>query len=173
MRHEDVSIQLKRARQEARLTLSQLARRAHTSVATLSRYENGWGRFEVYTLRKLATALGCRLNISLERTTQARDNAPPSDAEAFRNLKRLFWDHDLCEEDFVAHPTWILERVLEYGSLADVSFLIRKMGRRAFLDGVGEARMSSAKTRSFWLEMLRMEGSSCTRKYSRERAWDF
>ena len=102
MRHEDLSRQLKRARQEAGLTLSQLARRAHTSVATLSRYENGWGRFEVYTLRKLATALGCRLRISLERTRQARDDAASSDAEAFRNLKRLFWDHDLCEEDFAA-----------------------------------------------------------------------
>jgi transcriptional regulator with XRE-family HTH domain len=169
--HEDLSRQLRKERLAAGLTLSQLARRVHTSAATLSRYENGWGRFEVYTLRKLATALGCRLRIRLEPRKRPGEDAPPSHAEGFQNLKRLFWDHDLREADLEAHPVWILERVLEYGSLADVQFLIRRMGRRTFLEGVREARMPTARTRSFWLEMLEMEGLSCTRKYCRDTVW--
>jgi len=56
-----VSAQLRRRRQERGVSLGRLARRANTSVATLSRCENGWTRFELQTLEKLAAALDCRL----------------------------------------------------------------------------------------------------------------
>ena len=47
-----ISRQLRDRRQQLGLSLTQLARRADTSAPTLSRYENGWSRFEVATLQK-------------------------------------------------------------------------------------------------------------------------
>lgn len=137
----------------------------------MSRYENGWGRFELYTLRKLATALGCRLAVRLERP--ARPARKVGRAEAARKLKRLFWDHDLSPRDFDRHGVWILERVLEYGSLEDVRLLIDLMGREAFLDGACEARYQSARARNFWMRMLEREGRSCTKRSSPGRAWNY
>ena len=43
----EISRQLRARREEIGLSLAQLARRADTSAATLSRYETGWSRFEV------------------------------------------------------------------------------------------------------------------------------
>ena len=166
----DLSEQLKSRRRRAGLSLSEVARRAGTSAATLSRYENGWDRFEVYTLRKLATALGCRLVIRLDPAGGAPE--PVSRADAVRQLGRLFWDHPLCDRDLDEHPVWVLERVLEYGSLEDVHALLGLMGRERFLDGVGQARFHSPRARSFWEKMLALEGRTCTRKYSRDAAWN-
>jgi len=170
MQMADLSEQLKHRRRRAGLSLSQAAKRAGTSAATLSRYENGWDRFEVYTLRKLATALGCRLTIQLDPLPGPPEHA--SRADAVHRLARLFWDHALCVRDLDEHPVWVLERVLEYGSLADVRILMCVMGRERFLDGVCEARFSSAKTRRFWETMLALEGRTCTRRYSRDAAWN-
>ena len=166
---DDLSEQLKSRRRRAGLSLSEAARRAGTSASTLSRYENGWDRFEVYTLRKLATALGCRLTIRLDPIAGPREHA--SRAEAVHRLGRLFWDHPLCDHDLDEHPVWVLERVLEYGSLEDVRILMGVMGRERFLDGVCKARLSSPKTRRFWEKMLALEGRTCTRKYCRDTAW--
>ena len=93
----ELSAQLRGRRRRAGLSLSELARRVGTSAATLSRYENGWDRFEVYTLRKLATALGCRLTIRLDPLPGPREHA--SRADAVQRLSRLFWDHPLVEKD--------------------------------------------------------------------------
>jgi transcriptional regulator with XRE-family HTH domain len=172
MAADDLSRQLKRRRRQAGLSLSQLARRADTSAATLSRYENGWARFEIYTLRKLATALGCRLAVRLEPQSRPPGKAVRR-AEAVRQLKRLFWDHDLRGQDFDEHGQWVLERVLEYGSLPDVRLLMNLMGRERFLEGVRRARFQSVKTEEFWRSMLRKEGIPCTKKRSPAAAWSF
>jgi transcriptional regulator with XRE-family HTH domain len=166
-----LSTQIKKRRTQAGLTLSQVARRAGTSAATLSRYENGWGRFELYTLRKLATALGCRLVVRLDRVRQHTEGVRP--AKLVRQLGRLFWDHALRPSDLERHPGWILERVLESGSLDDVRLLIGFFGREAFLDAVSEAKLQSVRTREFWALMLEREGRTCTRKRSPGKAWDF
>jgi len=172
MAPDDLSGQLKRRRKHAGLSLAQLARRADTSAATLSRYENGWARFEIYTLRKLATALGCRLAVRLEPRRRPARKAVRR-AEAIRRLKRLFWDHGLRAEDFDEHGQWVLERVLEYGALPDVRLLMDLMGRKSFLEGVRHARFQSKKTEEFWRSMLRKEGISCTRRRSPSTAWNF
>ena len=156
---------------ELGLSLSEVARRAGTSPATLSRYENGWTRFETYTLRKLAVALGCELRIDLCPRT-SRTPAVCTTREACSRLKRLFWDHPLSEADLDDHPVWVMERVLEYGALEDIHTLGDTMGREAFLRTVSVADRVSPRTRSFWRQILEMEGISCTKKYSRNTAWN-
>ena len=166
-----ISAQLRERRKALGLSLSEVARRAGTSAATLSRYEHGWTRFETYTLRKLAAALGCVLDINLRpRSVPTRTAVTPKVAAA--QLKRLFWDHALMPEDLKDRPVWVVERVLEYGQLDDVTTLIHAMGRKSFLKTAADAHRVSPRTRNFWCQLLKIEGIPCTRKYSRNTAWN-
>lgn len=151
--------------------MNELARRADTSPATLSRYENGWSRFEVYTLRKLATALGCRLVVKLEPQEEPSERVTTS--EVVERLGRLFWDQRLTSRHLKDHPLWVVGRVLEYGNLNDVRLLVRLMGREAFLRHVGEVRFETEKTRDFWRTILEREGLPCTSESFRREAASF
>jgi len=157
-----ISEQLKQRRRDRGLSLSELARRADTSTATLSRYENGWTRFETSTLRKLAMALGCELRIDLV-PLEARSTGGVTRHEAIKRLRRLFWDCDLDEGELKNHPVWVVERVLEYGKLEDTTILQVLMGRHRFLEIVSQSRLSP-KTREFWDQMLKKEGMPCTKR---------
>ena len=168
MKDYSVSEKLKKRRLEVGLSLSQLARRANTSVATLSRYETGWQRFELYTLRKLATALGCRLRVDLEPVETS--SSKRQRASGIRKLQRLFWDRRLRSRDLDQYPLWVLERVLEYGSLEDVRSLAARMGQKRFLETVAQVRFKSARTENFWHLILEREGVSCTKRFSRKEA---
>ncbi len=167
----DISSQLAARRRELGWSLAQLARRADTSPATLSRYEGGWARFEVYTLRKLATALGCRLVVRLEPKGEKSRRVTVS--EVVERLGRLFWDQELTTRHLKEHPLWVVGRVLEYGNLEDVRTLIRLMGKETFLARVCEARFESEKTRAFWQNILEREGMACTNGSFRREAASF
>jgi len=164
----DLSHQIRTRRLELGLSQAQLARRADTSVPTVSRYETGWSRFEVSTLRKVATALNCELLVEL--VPKESKLCTPSPTELVERLGRLFWDVRLTADHLEKNTLWVVERVLELGSLTDVRALIAHLGRGEFLQHVTEARLASPRTRTFWLRMLEKEGMTCTRKYSREEA---
>ena len=139
-------------RHERGWTLAELARRAGTSGPTLHRYENGWDRFELETLRRIAAALGARLEIRLVTAPRAAARRVSSKA-LVRQLAPLFWDRDLKESDLSRHPGWVLERVLTSGS--------REQARaaRAFFgdDAVrraAERRGVDARTRRYWRLIL-------------------
>ncbi len=166
-----VSDQLKRRRQAAGLSLSEVARRVGTSAATVSRYEHGWTRFETYTLQKLATALGCELHIELVAGSQAV--APRvSAAKAVERLRRLFWDHSLTAADLDRHPVWVTERVLDVGTLEDVRLLVAVFGKDRFLATAARATRVSPRTGALWRTLLEQEGYPCTKKSSRNTAWN-
>jgi transcriptional regulator with XRE-family HTH domain len=164
----DISRQLRSRRMRLGLSLSELARRVNTSPATLSRYENGWSRFEVATLRKLATALDCNLVVKLQ--PRPRWVEQPTSQNVVQQIGRLFWDQDLIPNHLDEYPLWVVERVLEYGGLGDIRILTAYFGREVFLDLISQARMPSEKTRVFWQSVLEREGVKCTRKYFREEA---
>lgn len=170
IREVSVSAQVRKRREQLGLSLSALARRADTSAATLSRYEHGWTRFEMGTLRKLASALGCALRVELvpqkQRTSETRSGA------GFRKLGRLFWDRKLSAGDLNGYPVWVVERVLDFGELEDVHALIAMMGRSRFLGVVAEAGRISPKTRALWDAILEKEWNPCMKKSSRNTAWN-
>jgi transcriptional regulator with XRE-family HTH domain len=166
-----VSEQIKRRRIEAGLSVYDLARLADTSPATISRYENGWTRFEITTLRKLAMALGCRLDVSLSPCSSGTKYSGSEEATT-RKLKRLFWDTEFSVDTVKDHPVWVVERVLENGRLSDIHALQNLMGREHFLKSVQKSTRLSPETRVFWDSMLRKEGMECTKKSFRRAAWN-
>lgn len=171
-KRKDISTQLRQRRLSLGLSLAEVARRAGTSAATLSRYENGWTRFEVYTLQKLALALNCKLETTLT-PKQKRKTSSRTPQKAIKQIGRLFWDHPLTTDDIKTYPVWIVERVLEYGNLTDVEVLRDLMGRQAFLKTVASAQRVSPKTANFWRNMLKTEGILCTKKHFRNTAWNY
>ncbi len=171
MESKPIFEQLKTRREELGMSMADVARKAGTSPASVCRYEQHWDRFEIYTLQKLANALNCELKLSLEpRQTSPTRVSKPS---VVRQLKRLFWDRPLRSDDLTRYPQWVIQRVLEYGSLKDVKMLMRWMGREVFLDGVSLARLHSPKTTNFWHKLLEREGIACTKRSSPSTAWKY
>ena len=143
---------IRRLRRQRGWTLAELARRAGTSAPTLHRYEGGWDRFELETLRRIAAALGARLEVRLVSTPRAAARRVSSKALALQ-LAPLFWDRDLRESDLSEHPGWVLERVLTSGHREQV------LAARAFFgdEAVGRAterRGVDARTRRYWRLIL-------------------
>lgn len=134
------------------LTLSELARRVGTSAPTLHRYESGWDRFEVATLRRIAAALGARLEIRLVASPPAPTEAP-SRRELVRSWAPLFWNHRLRVSDLERHPTFVVERVLTSGSLEQV-----RQARAFFGDDVLRKAVArrgiDPRTREYWTLIL-------------------
>ena len=149
-----IGMQIRRLRKTKGWSLSELGRRAGTSAPTLRRYESGWDRFEVATLRRLAAALGARLEI---RLVPAKDPAVSPNRMTARQLVRLllplFWDRKLSAADLADYPQWVLRRVLMYGDRRQVG-----ISRRWFGDGVlrraAEHREVDPRTRNFWSVVL-------------------
>ena len=167
-----ISEQIRTVRESRGLSLACLGRRAGTSAATVSRYEGGWGRFELYTLRKLAAALGCRLRVQFEPLPLPA--ATGTEAATLARLGRLFWDRPLRAADLRAHPRWVVERVLEYGDLPDVQALVRSLGREAFIEQARRAKGLSPRTRALWEAVLDgEEDGPCTSARSQPGADSF
>ncbi len=167
-----ISEKLRGRRLQSGYSLSEFARLADTSPATLSRYENGWTRFEVSTLRKLASAMGYRLQIEFI-PNKANSRTEMNESEIIDSLKRLFWESDFNPEILDKYPVWAVERVLESGQLQDIHSLQDLMGRDLFLESVLRCTRLSPKTRIFWNSILKKEGMSCMKKSSRKTAWNY
>lgn len=88
-------------------------------------------------------------------------NLPP-------DLYPLFWD---CRPEIIeteSHAPFVLERVLEYGSLASVRWALQAYGIervKEFVRGRG-LRTLSRKTLSLWTLLLGLEGEACFEKSS-------
>ena len=130
-------------------SLAELAKRAGTSAPTLHRYESGWDRFELATLRKIASALGVRLEVKL--VEEAGITSAPADLREL--LSPLFWDRKLRPTDFEKYPDWVLERVLMFGNRDQVIAARRFYGDEAVIRAAGR-RGVDPKTRNFWNVVL-------------------
>jgi transcriptional regulator with XRE-family HTH domain len=140
-------------RQRKGLSLKELAERIGSSVSAIHRYESGWGRFELRTLRRLAAALDARLDIRLDPVHRDGSAGRASPAQLVRTLRPLFWDVELKPEHLDENPQWVLRRVLRFGDWQAV-----RMARVYFGDdAVREAaahRSMDPRTRRLWQVIL-------------------
>ena len=137
-------------------TLAELARRTGTSAPALHRYESGWDRFSLPTLRKIATALGARLEIRLVEEATARDARRVSSERLVELISPLFWDTDLSAETLQRFPDWALARVLTSGDMRQVAAARRFFGDEVVLSAVTR-RDVDARTRNYWTLVLEEE----------------
>jgi transcriptional regulator with XRE-family HTH domain len=143
--------QIRRLRVAQGWTLAELARRAGTSAPALHRYESGWDRFEVATLRRIASALGAELQIRL--VPARREHRRRSRRQLVALLSPLFWDRDLTRADLDRYAEWVLARTLMFGNREQVAAARRHFGDDAILRAV-ERRGVDARTRGFWRLVL-------------------
>ncbi|MBD3869342.1 MAG: helix-turn-helix domain-containing protein [Acidobacteria bacterium] len=130
-------------------SLAELAKRAGTSAPTLHRYESGWDRFELATLRKIASALGVLLEVNF--VEESVSTGAPADLRAL--IAPLFWDRELRPADLDQYPDWVLERVLMFGSRDQVSAARKYFGDEAVAKAAGR-RGVDPKTRNYWNTIL-------------------
>jgi len=155
-----VGEQLRDLRMRAGLTLSEVARRAGTSIPTMHRYESGWDRFSIQTLRNLAAALEADLQVRLiprrlESDLQSQTAEHPEQPEELVPLIRgLFWERALRAEDPSRYPIWILVRVLNMGSLPQVRATVAFFGEDLLQEALG-SRNLDPRARRFWHTYLR------------------
>lgn len=146
--------QIRVLRRQHGWTLAQLAERAGTSAPTVHRYENGWYRFEVETLRRMAAALGARLEIRFVSSTPSPPESPkPTTRGLVKMLAPLFWDRELRESDLAEYSGWVLERVLTSGNRRQVQAARAFFGDHA-VRRAARRRGVDRRTREYWRVIL-------------------
>ena len=148
-----IGTQIRKLRKQKGLSLADLARRCGTSAPTLHRYEGGWDRFEVATLRRIAAALGTRLDVRMVPLAAQKEPRAKKPGDLVDLLAPLFWDKDLTEDDLGEYPIWVLKRTLMFGSWVQVSAVRHFYGERLVLQAAN-ARGVDARTRNFWNILL-------------------
>jgi transcriptional regulator with XRE-family HTH domain len=144
-----IGAQIRRLRKERGLTLADLAQLVGTSAPTMHRYESGWDRFELNTLRKIARGLGATMEVRLVPSPEPPSSVEPDTEEMVTLLAPLFWDHKLQDADLERHPDWVLGRVLMFGSQTQARAVRRYFGDRAILRAAGRREIDS-RTRNYW-----------------------
>lgn len=150
--------QIRLLRKRRGLTLKQLAEAVGTSVPAMHRYEGGWERYSLTTLRKIAEALQADLEIQLipqNRYLREEGVTPqkPRAGTLAKHLAPLFWDKPLAVSDLDRYTSWILKRVLTAGNIKQVREAVAYFGMECVEDVI-EDRGIDPKTRSFWKAVL-------------------
>lgn len=151
--------QIRRLRTGRGLTLQDLAERAGTSASALHRYETGWDRFEIATLRRIATALGGRLEVRLLADDARSEFSKPSKREILRSVAPLFWDRRLRPADLADHALWVLCRVLMYGNLPQMQATRSYYGDELIRQAIAQ-RVVDTRTRGYWELILGLKDAS-------------
>ncbi len=149
-----IGSQIRHLRAERGLTLSALARLAGTSAPTMHRYESGWDRFELKTLRKIAAALGAALEVRLVSSPEHSPSSGPGTQKLLGLIAPLFWDRELEESDLELHRNWVLGRVLMFGTDPQVRGARSYFGDEAIWRAIGRREIDS-RTRNYWKLILR------------------
>jgi len=132
----------------------------------MHRYETGWTRFELDTLRRIADALELVLEVRLVRPeANAACASLPEPGELVRELDPLFQERHLSANDLVEHPRWVLARVLSRGNLRQVN-AARAFFSERDLRGALRRREVDEKTRTFWTTFLGEEDHSASESAS-------
>lgn len=149
-----VGYQIRKIRLARGWTLADLAKRAGTSAPAVHRYESGWDRFTLRTLRKIAEALGARLDIRLSLVAPpGRSSRKVQARHLVKALEPLFWDTDLTEECLTRNRRWVLARVLTEGRFEQVALARSFYGDAAILETVAHRSVDSI-TRNYWHTIL-------------------
>lgn len=154
-----IGAQIRALRVSKGWSLAELARRVGTSTPALHRYESGWDRFGLATLRRVAHALGASLEIRLVPNGPSAPRSRPTTQDMVRLLRPLFWDKPLAVSDLIDHRAWVLARVLLFGDRTQVEAARWFFGDEAIVEAL-QRREVDGRTRAYWNVILDDEGAS-------------
>jgi len=69
-------------------------------------------------------------------------------------LKKYFWDCNFKEMNMDKYAFFIAERILSFGDMASLSWLIAETDRELLREVVEKSRNLDKKTRNYWERML-------------------
>jgi hypothetical protein len=72
-------------------------------------------------------------------------------------FKKYFWDCDFSTLTLEQYPRFISERILNYGDLTALQWLLRHVDKELIRTLVSHSRSLDDKTRNFWKLMLTNE----------------
>lgn len=68
--------------------------------------------------------------------------------------RSLFWDTNPKDLDARRHATYIIERIADFGTAADIRWALRTYGLRRFRQVVRTSRVTLPATKHLWLDVL-------------------
>jgi len=71
-----------------------------------------------------------------------------------KEFKKYFWDCEFEQLRLADHSVFIAERILNFGNLPAVQWLLSILDRTILMDIVAKSRNLDKKTRNFWKLML-------------------
>lgn len=72
------------------------------------------------------------------------------------HLKPIFWDIDFGKLDVKKYPRYVIERVLEYGDLPQVRWMLKAYPRPKIKEVVKQSRQLSLKSANFWADYYQL-----------------
>jgi hypothetical protein len=80
-------------------------------------------------------------------------NTPPG-TKLPKEFQRYFWDVAFDELTLEKYPRFIAERILNYGDLSGIKWLLSRTDRKFIRTLVDNSRNLNPKTRNYWQIML-------------------
>ena len=77
-----------------------------------------------------------------------------TDAPLPECLRSLFWDTDFDRLRVPGHERYIIERVLEYGDVPEVRWMMGRFSRQQIAQVLRQSRRLSRKSADFWAFIL-------------------
>ena len=99
-----------------------------------------------------------------------------TDASLPEYLRSLFWDTDFDRLRAQGHERYIIERVLEYGDVPEVRWMMRCFSREQIAQVLRQSRRLSRKSADFWSFILNVpteevQCSSASFRQQHETIW--
>ena len=99
-----------------------------------------------------------------------------TDAPLPECLRSLFWDTDFDRLRAQGHERYIIERVLEYGDVPEVRWMMRRFSRERIAQVLCASRRLSRKSADFWSFILNVsteevQCSSASFRQQHEKIW--
>lgn len=90
--------------------------------------------------------------------------------------KRLFWDVKKEDVDVVLHRSYILRRIMDYGNIEDVKWMLNTYSSEEIIEVVKKSRGLSRRSAWFWVHYFQIspEGVECLKMSStqeRKKPW--
>lgn len=77
-----------------------------------------------------------------------------ADAPLPHFLRPLFWDTDFDQLRVEGHERYVIERVLEYGDVPEVRWMMRRFSPEQIAETLRRSRRLSSKSAHFWAFIL-------------------